>query len=245
MENKTLSPLYVAKLTVRKLYSLNESTIELAKPVVTHLGPVAAAGFHYLESINKNLSLTLNKNAKSAYTQELQKLDEERDAVVLEIKRETASALRSSNTEKQKAASVLHLFLTPYWDVDKIDVDVETRNLNDLADKYKASTKLIDASKILMVDHLFTSLEGKNLAFKEVFFTRIAENSPRIDSASTVKPVAVAAYIQFCTAIEQLVNFAPNDTVVALFYQIDEIRKYYHAQLTNTVETPEASVVQN
>jgi hypothetical protein len=74
------------------------------------------------------------------------------------------------------------------------------------------------------------SVATKNAAFNVKFMGRNTEYSERSDSASTVKPAAVAAYIQFCTVIEQIVNLTPSDTALALFNQMDELRKEYHSQ---------------
>lgn len=241
MENHSLSPLYVAKLPVKGLYALNKSTIELAKPVMAQIGPIAAAGLTYLETINQNLVLSLNKGSKSAYTAEVQKFDDERDDVVQEIKRETSSSLRSSNTEKKQAASVLQLFLAPYWDVAAMAQDVETGILDDLLTKYNARPDLIAAAKKLGIEGLFVSLATKNQAFDIKFKSRNTEYSERAESASSVKPAAVAAYVQFCTAMEQMVNFAPNDTVIALFNQLDELRKTYRSQEGGTDPKPESA----
>lgn len=241
MNNYSFSPLYVAKLPLKGLYALNKSTIELAKPVVAQIGPIAAAGLTYLETINQNLVLSLNKTSKSAYTADLKKLDAERDADINEIKRETSSAIRSSNAEKKQAGSVLQLFLSPYWDVAAMALDVETGILDDLLVKYNARPELIAAAKKLGIEGLFVSLATKNQAFDVKFKSRNTEYSERTESASSVKPAAIAAYVQFCTAMEQMVNFAPNDTVVALFNQMDELRKTYRSQEGGADTKPESA----
>lgn len=40
METKTFSPLYVARLSVADLYSLNKSTIEIAQPLKENIGEI-------------------------------------------------------------------------------------------------------------------------------------------------------------------------------------------------------------
>ncbi len=243
MKNQSFSPLYVAKLSTKGLYALNKSTIELTKPVTAQIGPIAAAGIVYLENMNQSLALSLNKSSKSTYTAEVQQLDLERDNDLNEIKRETASGLRSSNADKKQAASVLQLFLAPYWDANEMAQDIETANIADLVVKFNARPDLVAAAKKLNIDALFVSLDTKNQAFDQKFKSRNTEYSERADSASSVKPAATSAYVQFCTAIEQMVNFAPNDTVIALFNQLDELRKKYHTQEGGTdIPTENTSV---
>jgi len=230
MENHSFSPLYVAKLPVKALYALNKSTIELSRPVIIQIGPVAGAGLNYLDSINQQLAVPLNNSSKSSFTKEVQKLDAERDTDIKEIKRVTASFLKSSNPEKKSAASVLQLFLAPFWNVDDMPQDIETGNVDDMIAKYNARPDLMAAARIIDVDSLFLSVADKNRAFDLKWKSRNAEYSERPESATSLKPIVVAAYIQYCTAIEQMMKFTPNDTVTALFNQMDELRKSYRSQ---------------
>jgi len=243
MENHSLSPLYVAKLPLKALYALNKSTIELSMPVMRQIGPVAAAGLNYLESINQQLAVPLNNSSKSSFTKEVQKLDAERDTDINEIKRVTASYLKSSNAEKKSAASLLQLFLAPFWAVDSMPQDIETGNVDDMIAKYNARPDLIAAANVIDVAGLFVSTAEKNRVFDLKWKSRNAEYSERPESASSLKPIAIAAYIQYCTAIEQMMNFAPNDTVTALFNQMDELRKSYRSQEggKDTPATPDAA----
>lgn len=242
MENHSFSPLYVAKLPVKALYALNKSTIELSRPVAIQIGPIAGAGLNYLESINQQLAVPLNNTSKSGFTKEVQKLDAERDTDINEIKRVTASFLRSSNPEKKSAASVLQLFLAPFWNVDDMPQDIETGNVDDMIAKYNARPDLMAAARVIDVADLFVSTAEKNRTFDLKWKNRNAEYSERPESATSLKPIAIAAYTQYCTAIEQMMNFAPNDTVTALFNQMDELRKYYRLQESgkDTPDTPES-----
>ena len=230
MENYSFSSLYVAKLPLKALYALNKSTIELSKPIINQLGPIAAAGLTYLETINNSMILSLNNSKKSARTTGIQGLDTGRDNDINEIKRETSAALKSSNVEKKLAASILQLFLAPFWDIVDLPQDIETGIVDDMVTKYNARPDLITASKLIGIDGLFVSLAAKNAGFDLEFKSRNAEYSERLDSASSFKSAAEFAYIQYCTALEQTLNFTPNDTVLALFNQLNELRKKYRSQ---------------
>lgn len=52
METKTFSPLYVARLSVADLYSLNKSTIEIAQPLKENIGEIPQAALIRLETSN-------------------------------------------------------------------------------------------------------------------------------------------------------------------------------------------------
>jgi len=240
MENHAFSPLYVAKLPINGIYSLNKSTIELAKPVVSEIGPIPTAALTYLETINQNLVASMNKNQKSSFTDDVKALDKDRDTDIAEIKRVTSSYLKSSDAVKKAASSTLQLFLAPYWNIATVAQDIETGVVDEMLTKYKARPDLLAAAKVLDIDALFVSLETKNTAFDTKFKSRNTEYSERTEAASNVKPAAVAAYLHFCTAIEQAANFAPNDTIIALFNKMDELRKNYHAQEGGAKDTPAA-----
>lgn len=238
MENLSFSPLYVAKLPINGIYSLNKSTIELAKPIVSEIGPIPTAALTYLETINQNLVASMNKNQKSSFTDEVKALDKDRDTYIAEIKRVTSSYLKSSDANKKAASSALQLFLAPYWNIATVAQDIETGVVDEMLAKFKANPDLLAAAQTLGIAPLFGTLETKNKAFDAKFKSRNAEYSERTEAASTVKPAAVAAYLHFCTAIEQAANFTPNDTIIALFNKMDELRKKYRAQEGGEKDTP-------
>ncbi|HZK68012.1 MAG TPA: DUF6261 family protein [Paludibacter sp.] len=238
MENHVLSPLYVAKLPINSIYALNKSIIELATPVKSELGPIAGAALTNLDEVNQNLAVTMNKNQKSEFSVEVKSLDGERDADIGEIKRMTSSYLKSSDAAKKSAASTLQLFLAPYWGMAALAQDVETGVVDEMLVKYNARPELKAATVTIGIDGLFITLETKNSAFNTKFKSRNTEYSERDPSASTNKPAAVAANIQFCTSLELAVNFTPNDTNIALFNKVDELRKNYHAQEDNGKDKP-------
>jgi hypothetical protein len=238
MENQSFSPLYVAKLTINGIYALNKSTIELARPILFEIGPIPTAALNYLESMNQNLVTSMNKSQKSSFTDDMKALDKDRDLDIAEIKRVISSFLKSSNPDKKQASSTLQLFLAPYWNIASIAQDIETGVVDEMLTKYKSRPELMEAAQLLDISFLFVSLGNKNLAFDTKFKSRNTEYSERTDAASNVKPAAVAAYIQFCTSIEQAVNFTPTPTIIALFNKMDELRKKYHTKEGGGKETP-------
>jgi len=227
MKNLSFSPLYLSKLTLNGLYSLNRSVIELSKPVISQIGAIAAAGLTNLETINLKLGAALNKATKSAFTDELNVLDQERDEVFLEIKREVSVGVKSSNEAKRLAGSALQLFITPYNNAYKLAQDIETGVLSEMLSKREASPDLKAASATLNIEGLFTLLDTKNKAFDVKFIGRNTEYSERGNNATSQRQAVITASMQFFAALEQTVNLAPNDTVLALFYQLDELRKKY------------------
>jgi hypothetical protein len=141
--------LYVSRLSISAIYSLNKSTIELAKPVATALGPVALAALSQLEAAHEALGSGMNKSQRSALTPELRALDEKRDADVLEIFRVCRTYLLSKDEAKKAAASTLQLFLVPYRGVARQPINTETGTLADMTAKYKAQPTLVAAATLL------------------------------------------------------------------------------------------------
>jgi len=243
MQNHNFSSLYAAKLPINSTYSLIKSTIELAKPVSSEIGVIPSAALSYLETVNLNLGGAMHKNQRSEFTEEMKVLNKDRGADISVIKSVTSSYLKSTDANKKAAASTLHLFLVPYWNVDSLAQDVESGVVDEMEVKYNARPDLKAAATIMGIDNFFDSLTAKNIAYNLKFKNRNTEYAERDTSASDLKPIATAAYIQFCTAIEQAVNFTPNDTLIALFNKMDELRKVYHAldgSGKNTPPSPDA-----
>lgn len=229
MNQILFSSLYVSNLTISGLYSLIKSTIEQAKPHLSEIGPLATAILSQVEFSQENLGASMNKSQKSALTSVLKELDKSRDGDIAEINSVTATYLRSKNESKKAAASALHLFLAPYKGVASQPINIETATIADMLTKYMARPELMAAAQTLDINNLFTSLETKNSELNTVYQSRNTEYAERDIAASDVKPAAVMAYTQFCTTIELTCTYTPNDTLLALFNQMDEIRKKYHA----------------
>jgi hypothetical protein len=238
MNYVSFSPLYVNLLTISGLFSLNKSTIELAKPIVPFLGSIATVALNELELAQQNLGSGMNRGQKSGLSDDVKDLDKERDAFLAEIFRVSGSYLRSSDEAKKSAASVLHLFLVPYKGVAAQPINYETGTVTDMVQKYRARPDLQAAAQTLGIDNLFYMLDAKNIELNNTYQSRTTEYAERDAAASEIKPAAVAAYIQFCTSVEQAFNFAPSDTNTALFNKMDEYRKKYHALETGKGTTP-------
>lgn len=229
MEYVSFSSLNVNNLTIEGVFSLTKSTIEIAKPVANEIGPIATAALTHVEQTQSELGANMNQSQKSALTGDIKMLDAGRDADIREIFRINKTYLSSSDATKKSAASTMQLFLTPYKGAAKQPINIETGTLSEMIGKYKASTELKAAATTLGIDGLFTSMESKNNALNEIYHSRNAEYADRSDAATDVKPAAIAAYMQFCTAIEQAHHYTPSDTLTAVFNKMDELRKKYHA----------------
>lgn len=229
MTYTSFSPLHVNGLSVSNLYGFNRAVLELAQPIVPHLNAIVVAAFNQMKSSTDTLGQNMNQNQKNTYTDAVKLLDKERDAYGSEIFRVTSSLLNSSIDTKKAAATTLQLFLSPYKGMNAQPINSESSTIDSMVAKYKSNPTLVEAGKVLEVDEVFDKLLAKNEEVKVANNAKTTEAATKDDSASSAKPAAVAANIQFCTALEQAYNFTPSDEVTALFNKIDEIRKKYHA----------------
>ncbi|GET24788.1 DUF6261 family protein [Prolixibacter sp. NT017] len=227
MDEKQFSTLYVARLKINDLYSLNNSTIGRARLVAAGFGAVAAAAFTKLETNNAAMGAQMNKSGQNDVSKQLANLDADRDDRFAEIKRNISTALKGRDEAKKTAAQNLKSFFKPYWNVNTKPMNTETGVFMEMLEKYNANEALkADAATIGIADML-TGLETANTAFNTLYEDRDdvdAENGP---SATSLKSAAAKSYEQFCTAIEQAVNFTPSDVLTKLFGQMDELRKTY------------------
>ena len=223
------SPLYVARLTVNASYAVNESVISLATPVRAELGAICAVALDQLTDVTTQFGQSINQNQKSIFTAEMKALDKERDADCNLIFRIDNNYLKGTDAELKMAASTLQLFLTPYKGLPSQPIDVQTRVTKEMLAKYNSSPELKQAAAKLGIDKAFTSLEAKNNTMAARYEARNEEYASQAVSGTSLKPAANAALIQFCSILEQTANLMPNNTILALFNKIDELRKKYHA----------------
>jgi hypothetical protein len=239
MSNFLFSVLYVAKLTIDNAFSLFKTSIELGRAAGQQLSPIMTAALNQFALDNEKFGKEINKLQRSGFTDDLKLLDDDRDTLFAEIKRMVNSYIKSSEANKKAAAKLLQLFLSPYLDAAVLPINTETDILVEILIKYKASSDLISAAQALDIAGLFNALEEKNTAFFTLYQSRLTEHSGREKaSGSSLKPAAVASYIQFCTAVEQGANFTPNPEIITLFNKMDDLRKKYHLLDGSGKDTP-------
>lgn len=229
MSNYEFSVLHTNRLSVEASYSLNQTTLKYAIPVKAELGTVCIGTLDVMENITHQLGQRINKSQKSALTPEIKLTDKDRDATSNEIFRITGTFIRSTDPPSRDAAATMQLFLSPYKGLADRPLDMQTRLTDELLGKYEASAQLKEAAVILGLDKFFAALTKLNAEFATGYENRTEEHASQDSSASSTKAPANTAFVQFCNALEQAANFAPNNTTLALFNKIDEVRKIYHA----------------
>lgn len=228
MQTKKFSTVHLNNLTIDDLYSLNKSTIEYASPVRESIGELPKLALAQLETNNTAMGVQMNKSAKSVLTAKLAEMDTDCDDRFSEIKRNIITAVKGRNAEKQAAGEKLEIFLSPYWDNNTKAMNTQIGVFNELFGKYNANALLKAQAATIGISDMMAGLETANSAFGTLYQTRneegAAEEAP---SASSLKRSAAQSYEQFCTAVEQAVNFTPSETLTTLFNELDKLRKTY------------------
>ena len=247
MTKKIFSSLATSRLSVNDAHSIIKSTIDMAIPVQDSIGEIPRATLQVMITSESALSESINKSQKSLITNQLTDINADRKNRFAEIKRTITNAIKGRDAAKKAAAESIKNFLDPFWDVTSESMNTQTGDLFNMFSKYYANPTLLQLAAEIGIDVFMNELQTVNIDFDNLYKTRNNElASKQGPSGSDIKPQAVAAYVEFCTAVEQAVNFNGNDALVSLFNNMDELRKKYallihdtknggDAPMTNTV----------
>ncbi len=228
MQQHLFSPLHVNNLGIDNLYAIVKTTIEVSAPVKTSMSDLAKAALAVLETVNADMEKRMKKTLGSALTPELQAMNTQRNKLFAEIKRFTTNANKSSSATLKAAGSAYKIFLTPYWNTETEPLNTISGIYEEVLDRYHADQTLQTAATTLDITTLLTDLESVNTNYDKMYKDRNAEVSNKTgNSASELKDEAVHAYEQYCTAIEQSVSLMPNEKLLALFAEMDGLRRKY------------------
>ena len=105
--------------------------------------------------------------------------------------------------------------------------------------KFEANEMLVTCAATIGISEMIEGLAESNSIFNEVYQIRLAQEASEVGpSATSLRAAATESYSQFCTSIEQAVSYTPNEVLLTLFNQLDELRKTY-ARLIHDEEEPE------
>jgi len=228
MQTKEFTTVYVSNLTIDDLYSLNKSSIECAIPVRESIGEMPRLTLAQLGTDNIAMGEQMNKASKSVLTAQLVEVDIDSDDRFAEVKRNVVTAVKGRDAEKKAAGESFQIFLNPYWDNNTKPLNTQIGVLKELFGKYNASAVLKAQAATLGISEMMTGLETINTTMGELYQTR-NEQGAAVEgpSASSLRAAAAKSYEQFCTAVEQAVNFTSSEILTNLFNEMDKLRKTY------------------
>lgn len=209
--------------------SLFVQTGEHAIPVRGYLGEIANVALTNLQTNAASFSAQANRQKKSKYTEDVKANREVSTNLFGEINRTVTFESKSREKSRQKAALDFDFFFAPYSDIAKSPMGTQMEQTQEMIVKYKADPTLISAAQMIGVDNLMNELEMDNNALIAVYKTRITDSGNREASSTDLRPAATESYVDFCTIIEQAVNFMPNDQLLSLFNSMNELRKKHNA----------------
>jgi hypothetical protein len=231
MDKKKFSPLYVGLLKLEYLLALNRATIEIASTDKESLGDLPSVALVQLVEVNSELDKRLNRPLGSSITPELRELDNQRDGILVEIKRDVKASAKSREISKSAPGQILLRFLTPYWSIEKRELNTETSLIAEILERYNNEPTLINSAATLGMTPLWTELGSVNANFESLYYERNAELAAKDDPAGKFKSSAVKCYENFCSLVEQSINLTPSDALNTLFDRMDNLRKTYHAMI--------------
>lgn len=238
MKKKEFSVLYLSRLKLDDLFALFKSTIAYAEAVQEMLGAMLLAVLAIFKADDQAMEQQMNKALKNALTPLVNEKNADREDRFAEIKRNITTALKGRNAEKKSAAEQLKIFMEPFWDTNQKALNTQTGLYNDMLEKIGENEMLAISASTIGISEMLEGLAESNNAFDEVYQIRLTQESAEGPSATSLRTTATDSYNQFCTALEQTVNFMPSEPLDNLFNQLDELRKTY-ARLIHTEEEPE------
>ncbi len=236
MKKKTLSTLNVNLLTIDDLYSLIKITCEKTIIVSSLYYDNLYKLYVDMRSNNEMMCILAGIPSRSELTDQLNEMNMARIACIDELKREIDFNLIHSSRSGRIAARALHRFFEPYWNTSSEKTNIQSEIYHDLLTKYLDSPDVLGNVTEMGLDMLLSNLESTNSRYDMLMKARMMEIEIRELSGKDMKPLVVKNYIDFCQAVEDIVNFAISDDIIFLFNKIDEVRKTYPILIETVTE---------
>ena len=244
MQTTEFRPVHLNHLSIDNLFSLTKSTVEYAIPVRESIGELPNAILSQLETDNNTMGVQLKKALKSGLTAQVTELDLDCNDRFAEVKRNVSTNLLGRNPEKKAAAEALKIFMNPYWNTDTKPLNTQISLLKEMSSKFNGNETLKTHAATIGITDMMAGLEDANAELSALYQMRNEQVSAiEGPSASSLKSATSKSYEHFCTAIEQAVNYTPSDVLIALFNQMDELRKTYARLIHKKDKEEEASPV--
>ena len=231
MKKLSFISLYVLRLTIGNVLGLVTTTIDLAVAVKDSLSDMALAILNQLIADKEKFEPMVNYPRRSELTLKIKALNDERKDRFAEIKRIVKMHLKGRDIAKKNAAQKLYFFFEKSWEIVNDPQNSASGLISALMQNYRADANLPAAAMVIGVDGFLTEFESCNTQFDTIYKQRLAEDAAHELSASNQMSTVCNSYNEFCTVIEQAVNFAPNEQLLTLFKNMDELRKNYRGLL--------------
>jgi len=204
---------------------------------------MATATLTQLNADNVLFEPTVKNPRKSEFTDRVILANTTRKERFAEIKRTVKLHLKGHDTAKKAAALTLDFFFSTYWGIINEPMNSVTGVISGMFEKYKADKGAQAAAGIIAIELLLSEFEASNNEFNSIYNQRMINDAAHELSASEQKRTVCDSYTEFCNAIEQAANFTPNESILTLFKNMNELRKKYHALEPVVKDKTETTVV--
>ena len=229
MSKLTLQSVHLSILPVAGVHGIAKSTVSMALPMKPDMQGTMLASYTVMEIATQQLGDQIRMNQTSEWTGSINVLEIERNNLLREIISAPKTFLNSIDPVKKAAALLMKHFIDPYKATATLPQDMKSGIILELVAQYKARPDLMAAAIVLGIASTFLGLETKNADYISDYMGRIIEYSEQETSATSRKPATIEGYTQFCIAVQQSANLTPTPAILALFHQMNELRKTYHA----------------
>jgi hypothetical protein len=219
--------LSVSNLRLDDLAGLATETFAIANPRTAALGDVGAAKLTVMDTATQVFTKLLNRNRASELTPQIAELDKQRDAMFNEIKRTVKTAQKSSTPATAAAGNTLMEVLHPFWHIDTEPLASQIEQTRLFLSRC-GGAETIAALTTLGIINLMGPLTLANGRLKTLYNERLDEMSAlEGPSATSAAKDVVAAYDDFCTAVEITLSALPTETLQLVFDDMNGIRRKY------------------
>lgn len=239
MEKRIFSVVAISHLSNDNANSLFKSTGDIIIPVRTQLGDMINAVLDVFLPNAQKFGEQVNAQQKSQLTEQVTAIDKKNDKLLAEIKRTVVYISKSRDVNQSKAAHNVDFFFSPFWNAAKKPIKTQADDLSDMFVKFHADPALVNDASLVGIMQFLNELEASNNELKSVYLDRNEETGARGTSSSDLRPAVSDSYAQLCSAVEQAVNFTPNDTNVTLFNSMDALRRKFAPLATGGKDKPE------
>jgi hypothetical protein len=234
--------LSVSNLRLDDLAGLATETYAIANPRVAALGDVGEAKLTAMDTATQIFLKLLNRNRASELTPQIVELDKKRDAVFSEIKRTVKTAQKSSTPATAAAGNTVMDVLHPFWHIDAEPLASQTAQISLLLSRC-GSAEVLPAITTLGIGNLMGALTIANGNLKSLYNTRLDEMSAlEGPSATDAAKDVVAAYDDFCVAVEVTLSALPTTNLQLVFDDMNGIRRKYISKVPTPLTDKRTSV---
>ena len=238
MEKRIFSVVAISHLSNDNANSLFKSTGDIIIPVRTQLGDMINAVLDVFLPNAQKFGEQVNAQRKSKLTELVTAIDKKNDKLLAEIKRTVVYISKSRDVNQSKAAHNVDFFFSPFWNAAKKPIKTQADDFSDMFVKYHADSELMNDAALVGITQFLDELEVSNNELVNIYLNRNEETGARGASGSDLRPAVSDSYAQLCSAVEQAVNFTPNDTNVTLFNNMDALRRKYAPLATGGKDKP-------